>query len=317
MVDPLPNDVPAGITGASFARVTSGAIPFLISSATVSEAEAQWLCDDSAGLGAAGVLTVSEQGNGSWKCVLVGASGAPVPELEPDAALAVAAYLDGAGQLGRTDQLGAGVRLEFGSGEQYTVARSRGNYKVAGVRWSFAFPQQAQAEASDGTVHADGLPVARPCLTMTVGAPVSVVALADVSELEGLRLDGHGPQLESGVLERSSTSFVVPHDPLVDGGIAAVSMRFHHAPDERAGGSGYSAGQRLSREYGSSAAAAVAGSLAFQYWAGAGRDLAEGWAVSQPSALVGVRLEPRSASNASGTAQVTGPARVVANIQLS
>lgn len=311
MVDPLPNDVPAGLTGASFARVTTGAIPFLISSATVSEAEAQWLCDDAAGLGAAGVLTVSEQGNGSWKCVLVGASGAPVPELEPDAALAVAAYLDGAGQLD------AGVQLEFGSGEQYTVARSRSNYKVAGVRWSFAFPQQAQSEASDGTVHAEGLPVARPCLTMTVGAPVSVVALADVSELQGLRLDGHGPQLDSEVLERSSTSFVVPHDPLVDGGIAAVSMRFHHAPDDRAGGSDYSAGQRLSREYGSSAAAAVAGSLAFQYWAGAGRDLAEGWAVSQPSALVGVRLEPGSASNASGTAQVTGPARVVANIQLS
>ncbi|MDK6275623.1 hypothetical protein QP116_07765 [Pseudoglutamicibacter cumminsii] len=312
MVDPLPNDVPAGLTGASFARVTSGAIPFLISSATVSEAEAQWLCDDSAGLGAAGVLTVSEQGNGSWKCVLVGASGAPVPELEPDAALAVATYLDGAGQLASN-----GSQLEFGSGEQYTVARSRGNYKVAGVRWSFAFPQQAQSEASDGTVHAEGLPVARPCLTMTVGAPVSVVALADVSELEGLRLDGHGPQLDSEVLERSSTSFVVPHDPLVDGGIAAVSMRFHHAPEDRAGGPGYSAGQKLSREYGSSAAAAVAGSLAFQYWAGAGRDLAEGWAVSQPTALVGVRLEPGSASNASGTAQVTGPARVVANIQLS
>lgn len=311
MFDSLPNDVPAGLTGASFARVTSGAVPFLIGSATVSEAEAQWLCDDSAGLGAAGVLTVSEQGTGGWKCVLVGASGAPVPELEPDAALAVAAYLDGAGQLD------AGVQLEFGSGEQYTVARSRSNYKVAGVRWSFAFPQQAQSEASDGTVHAEGLPVARPCLTMTVGAPVSVVALADVSELQGLRLDGHGPQLDSEVLERSSTSFVVPHDPLVDGGIAAVSMRFHHAPDDREGGSDYSAGQRLSREYGSSAAAAVAGSLAFQYWAGAGRDLAEGWAVSQPSALVGVRLEPGSASNASGTAQVTGPARVVANIQLS
>lgn len=312
MVDPLPNDVPAGLTGASFARVTSGAIPFLISSATVSEAEAQWLCDDAAGLGAAGVLTVSEQGNGSWKCVLVGTSGAPVPELEPDAALAVAAYLDGAGQLASN-----GSQLEFGSGEQYTVARSRSNYKVAGVRWSFAFPQQAQSEASDGTVHAQGLPVARPCLTMTVGAPVSVVALADVSELEGLRLDGHGPQLDSEVLERSSTSFVVPHDPLVEGGIAAVSMRFHHAPDDREGGSDYSAGQRLSREYGSSAAAAVAGSLAFQYWAGAGRDLAEGWAVSQPAALMGVRLEPGSASNASGTAQVTGPARVVANIQLS
>lgn len=311
MFDSLPNDVPAGLTGASFARVTSGAIPFLISSATVSEAEAQWLCDDSAGLGAAGVLTVSEQGNGSWKCVLVGASGAPVPELEPDAALAVAAYLDGAGQLD------AGVQLEFGSGEQYTVARSRSNYKVAGVRWSFAFPQQAQSEASDGTVHAEGLPVARPCLTMTIGAPVSVVALADVSELEGLRLDGHGPQLDSEVLERSSTSFVVPHDPLVEGGIAAVSMRFHHAPDDREGGSDYAAGQRLSREYGSSAAAAVAGSLAFQYWAGAGRDLAEGWAVSQPATLMGVRLEPGSASNASGTAQVTGPARVVANIQLS
>ena len=278
---------------------------------TVSEAEAQWLCDDAAGLGAAGVLTVSEQGNGSWKCVLVGASGAPVPELEPDAALAVAAYLDGAGQMD------ACVQLEFGSCEQYTVARSRGNYKVAGVRWSFAFPQQAQTEASDGTVHAEGLPVARPCLTMTIGAPVSVVALADVSELQGLRLDGHGPQLDSEVLERSSTSFVVPHDPLVEGGIAAVSMRFHHAPDDREGGSDYSAGQRLSREYGSSAAAAVAGSLAFQYWAGAGRDLAEGWAVSQPTALVGVRLEPGSASNASGTAQVTGPARVVANIQLS
>lgn len=313
MFDSLPNDVPARLSGASFARVTSGAVPFLISSElALNESEAQWLCDDSAGIGSAGVLTVSEQGNGSWKCVLVGASGAPVPELEPDAALAVAAYLDGAGQLASS-----GSQLEFGSGEQYKVARSRSNYKVAGVRWSFAFPQQAQAEASDGTVHAEGLPVARPCLTMTVGAPVSVVALADVSELEGLRLDGHGPQLDSEVLERSSTSFVVPHDPLVDGGIAAVSMRFHHAPEDRAGDPGYSAGQKLSREYGSSAAAAVAGSLAFQYWAGAGRDLAEGWAVSQPTALVGVRLEPGSASNASGTAQVTGPARVVANIQLS
>ena len=322
MVDPLSNDVPVSLAGASFARVTAGAIPFLISTAaTVSEAEAQWLCDGSAGLGAAGVITVSQQGDsggantGAWHCVLTGASGAPVLELEPDAALAVAAYLDEAGQLG------AGTRLEFGSGEEYVVSRSRGNYKVAGVRWSFAFPQQAQAEASDGTVQAEGVPVARPCLTMTIGAPVSVVALADVSELDRLRLDERGPQLDSEVLERSSTNFVVPHDPLVDRGIAAVSMRFYHAHDALAGNSGdtdniSTAGRRLSREYGSSVAAAVAGSVAFQYWAGSGRDIAEGWAVNQPSALVGVRLEPGSASNASGTAQATGPARVIAKIQL-
>src|SRR5919112_2696407 len=69
-----------------------------------------------------------------------------------------------------------------------TVVRTGDNYAVDMGPWEFIFPGDATAKAMDSLVTADGLEVPRPALSVSMGNPHTVVALAEISELESTRL---------------------------------------------------------------------------------------------------------------------------------
>ena len=138
----------------------------------------------------------------------------------------------------------------------------------------------------DALVAVDGLDVARPGLAVGVGNPHVVVALADESELEALRLHAV-PEVTPPPPDGVNVEFVVPADPLVVDGVGAIRMRVH----ERG------VGETLSCGTGAAAAA-----LATREWAGSGAP--DQWRVAVPGGELGVRVE-------GGRVHLSGPATLV------
>ncbi|MGR2753839.1 diaminopimelate epimerase [Agromyces arachidis] len=139
-------------------------------------------------------------------------------------------------------------------------------------------------------VRAKNLPVARPGLGIDVGNPHVVVALADDDELDGLDL-AYIPLIEPQPQAGANVEFVVPAEPLVEGGRGRIRMRVH----ERGSGETLSCGT-----------GAVASALAVRHWAGAGAPTE--WVVQVPGGIVGVRM----AEQADGEhVLLSGPAELV------
>lgn len=130
-----------------------------------------------------------------------------------------------------------------------------------------------RAEADDVLVRARGLGVARPGQGIDVGNPHVVVALAGEDELEGLDLTVQ-PLLEPAPAAGANVEFVVPADPLVQGGVGVIRMRVF----ERG------VGETLSCGTGVAAAA-----LAVRHWAGAAAP--DRWTVDVPGGRLGVRVD--------------------------
>jgi diaminopimelate epimerase len=143
----------------------------------------------------------------------------------------------------------------------------------------------------DVTVAADGLAVDRPGLGVDVGNPHVVVALADDDELTDLDLRA-APSLTPAPPEGANVEFVVPADPLVDGGTGRIRMRVH----ERGVGETMSCGT-----------GAAAAALATREWAGEGAP--DAWRVSVPGGELGVRI-------ADGHVLLSGPAELVFDAEL-
>lgn len=127
---------------------------------------------------------------------------------------------------------------------------------------------------ADGEVRvdADGLDVPRPGLAIGVGNPHVVVALSDEAELDGLEL-ARAPELLPVAPNGANVEFVVPADPLIEGGVGRIRMRVH----ERGSGETLSCGT-----------GAAAAALATRHWAGAGAP--DAWSVAVPGGVVGVRV---------------------------
>lgn len=172
------------------------------------------------------------------------------------------------------------------------VERSADGYSVDMGPWEFIFPGEAASRATDSLVETDGLEVPRPALSISMGNPHTVVALAEPSELDAARLFTP-PLVEPAPVEGTNVEYVVPHDPLVHDGVGRVRMRVH----ERG------VGETLSCGTGACAAAA-----ATRFWAGAGAPLA--WSVDVPGGVVGVRFHagPEGREHVS----LSGPAVLVA-----
>lgn len=136
-------------------------------------------------------------------------------------------------------------------------------------------------------VRARGLPVARPGVSVDVGNPHVVVALSSREELEGLDLTAI-PVLEPAPLAGANVEFVVPSDPLVQGGVGAITMRVF----ERGVGETLSCGTGV-----------AASALAVRHWAGAAAP--DRWSVSVPGGELGVRVTPE------GHVLLSGPAALV------
>ena len=154
------------------------------------------------------------------------------------------------------------------------VTLSADGYSVDMGPWEFIHPAQAAADAMDSTVLTRGLEVARPSLSVSMGNPHTVVALADPQELAAADL-GAQPAVEPLPANGVNIEYVVPAEPLVVDRVGAIDMRVH----ERGVGETLSCGTGI--------CAAV---VATRHWAGAAGVQAQAWAVQVPGGVCGVRF---------------------------
>ncbi len=190
--------------------------------------------------------------------------------------------------------LAAGEALTIGTrGGVKVVARTEHGYRVDMGPWEFIFPPQARERGMDSLVEAAGLDVARPALSVSMGNPHTVVALADLAELDGTNLTA-APSVTPVPPYGTNVEFAVPAEPLVTDDVGNITMRVH----ERG------VGETLSCGTGACAAAA-----ATRFWAGAGAP--DVWAVAVPGGTVGVRFFP--GPDGREHVELSGPAVIVAD----
>lgn len=146
------------------------------------------------------------------------------------------------------------------------IARSSNGYQTDLGRWKL--------EKDEPLVRARGVAVARPGLSISVGNPHVVAALADESELDSADLTV-APILEPAPAAGANVELVVPFEPLVKDGVGRIRMRVH----ERGSGETQSCGTGV-----------VAAALATRYWAGDGAP--NDWRVDVPGGTLAVRMFP-------------------------
>ena len=178
-----------------------------------------------------------------------------------------------------------------------TVVRTGDGYAVDMGPWEFIFPGEASAKAMDSLVTADGLEVPRPALSVSMGNPHTVVALAELAELTGTRLFT-APTVDPVPANGTNVEFVVPAEPLVHEGVGSVTMRVH----ERGVGETQSCGT-----------GACAAAVAIRHWAGA--EAPDAWQVHVPGGVVGVKFFAGPAGHEH--VELSGPAVIVASGTLS
>ncbi|MUK02074.1 diaminopimelate epimerase [Vibrio cholerae] len=173
------------------------------------------------------------------------------------------------------------------------VSRSGDGYAVDMGPWQFIFPEAAVARGMDSLVGVGGLDVDRPALSISMGNPHTVVALAEQAELDVTDLHS-APTVQPVPPEGTNVELVVPADPLVGGdGVGRLTMRVH----ERGVGETQSCGT-----------GACAAAAATRYWAGDGAP--SQWLVNVPGGVVGVSFfdGPEGREHV----QLSGPAVLVA-----
>ncbi|MBT8160191.1 MULTISPECIES: diaminopimelate epimerase [Arthrobacter] len=194
--------------------------------------------------------------------------------------------------------LEAGESLTIGTrGGIKKIVRTAEGYAVDMGPWEFIFPKDATSKAMDSLVSADGLEVARPGLSVSMGNPHTVVALAELSELNSTQLF-KAPVVDPKPVNGTNVEFVVPAEPLVHDGIGNITMRVH----ERGVGETQSCGT-----------GACAAAVAIRHWAGEGAP--DTWRVSVPGGVVGVRFF--RGETGKEHVELSGPAVIVATGSLS
>ncbi len=233
-----------------------------------------FLCDRRAGIGADGVIRAVRMGSlpadtgkdpEVWFMDYWNADGS-TSEMCGNGARVFAAFLE----------RDAGVDLTGG----LTIA-TRGGPRtltsLGGGRYAVGMGEFRLGEVSggfDAEVEAHNLTPARPALSVDVGNPHHVVALASVQELEALDLT-HAPTVTPAAPAGSNVEFVVTRGGEVRDGVerGRVRMRVH----ERGSGETKSCG---------TGACAVA--VAVRSWAGQGAPHV--WDVEVPGGMVTVRI---------------------------
>lgn len=232
------------------------------------------LCDRRAGLGADGVIRAvrisaaagapsvpSDQPGERWFMDYWNSDGS-LSEMCGNGARVFAALLErDAGE-----SLKGGLTIATRGGERTLSALGGGRYAVTMGEWSVP----AADAGSDAEVAVAGLAGSRPGLSVDVGNPHTVVALAEPAELDALDLS-EAPAVSPAPPHGSNVEFVVPLETSAERG--RVRMRVH----ERGSGETRSCG---------TGACAVA--LAVRAWAGAGAP--DVWDVEVPGGEVTVRI---------------------------
>ncbi len=242
------------------------------------------LCDRRCGIGADGVIRAVHAGflgeptglpDDTWFMDYWNADGTTA-EMCGNGARVFAALLEERAEA----DLSAGLTFGTRGGTRTATSVGRGRYSVT------MGPATIGESDFDSMVAADGLHPARPALTVDVGNPHRVVALASPDELEALDLASQ-PQVEPPPPEGANVEFVVALGESADGSRGRVRMRVH----ERGAGETRSCG---------TGACAVAAAVA--RWAGPGAP--RQWDVEVPGGELVVTL-------GAGETLLDGPAVLV------
>lgn len=192
---------------------------------------------------------------------------------------------------GETIQIGTRAGIK-------TVARTETGYAIDMGPWSFIHGDEARERNSDSMVTARGLKTPRVAVSISMGNPHTVVALAAGEKLDGLGLESP-PKVTPTPPNGTNVEFVVPEeiqDTEAETGeknVGAIRMRVH----ERG------VGETLSCGTGACAAAA-----ATRFWGG--EDAPDEWLVHVPGGTLAVTfvLGPDELEHVvlAGSAQMTG-----------
>lgn len=235
------------------------------------ESEIRKICDRHFGIGADGLIIARPTKGSEVKNLL---AEEPAAEWFMD-------YRNKDGS--KAEMCGNGIRVfaryllennlvSFDSGSTLPVATRAGIKDLTQTATGFAVDLgRWKISEEEVLVRSYGLRVARPGLHVNLGNPHVVVALADLVELEELDLH-KAPELEPEPNDGANVEFVVPSDPLIDEGVASLSMRVH----ERG------VGETLSCGTGVAAAA-----IAIRHWAGGGQN---NWRVNVPGGELAVKM---------------------------
>lgn len=237
----------------------------------LSEAEIRKICDRNFGIGADGLIVVRPTKGSEVESLL---------SEEPEAKW----FMDYRNRDGsKAEMCGNGIRVfaryllehslaDIPQGSTLPVATRSGIKDLTQTATGFAVdlgPWKLSEE--EVLVRAQGLQVARPGLHVNLGNPHVVVALADLDELENLDLH-RAPSLDPISDSGANVEFVVPGDPLVEEGVASLTMRVH----ERGVGETLSCGTGV-----------AASAIAIRHWAGGTQN---NWRVNVPGGELAVKM---------------------------
>lgn len=237
----------------------------------LSEAEIRKICDRNFGIGADGLIVVRPTKGSEVESLL---------SEEPEAKW----FMDYRNRDGsKAEMCGNGIRVfaryllehslaDIPQGSTLPVATRAGIKDLTQTATGFAVdlgPWKISEE--EVLVRAQGLQVARPGLHVNLGNPHVVVALADLDELENLDLH-RAPSLDPISDSGANVEFVVPGDPLVEEGVASLTMRVH----ERGVGETLSCGTGV-----------AASAIAIRHWAGGTQN---NWRVNVPGGELAVKM---------------------------
>jgi diaminopimelate epimerase len=237
----------------------------------LSEAEIRKICDRNFGIGADGLIVVRPTAGSEVEGLL---------SEEPGATW----FMDYRNRDGsKAEMCGNGIRVfarfllenslaEIPAGSTLPVATRAGIKDLTQTATGFAVDLGPWRISEDEVlIRAQGLQVARPGLHVNLGNPHVVVALADLEELENLELY-RAPLLEPASEAGANVEFVVPGDPLVEEGVASLTMRVH----ERGVGETLSCGTGV-----------AASAIAIRHWAGGTQN---NWRVYVPGGELAVKM---------------------------
>ncbi|MCP3425241.1 diaminopimelate epimerase [Rothia sp. AR01] len=194
-------------------------------------------------------------------------------------------------------ELDADGRLTIGTrGGAKTVARTETGYAVDMGPWGFIHGDEARDNGSDSTVTARGLRTPRPALSISMGNPHTVVALAGEAKLEKLGLT-EAPGVRPTPPHGTNVEFVVPVESDGDESVGGIAMRVH----ERGVGETQSCGT-----------GACAAAAATRFWAG--DDAPDEWVIEVPGGTLGATfvLGPDELEHV----VLSGPATLVGRVVL-
>ncbi|MFW2513563.1 diaminopimelate epimerase [Demequina sp. SO4-13] len=250
----------------------------------------RYLCDRRAGIGGDGVIRAVRSGSlpagagvdaRTWFMDYWNADGS-TSEMCGNGARVFAAFLE---REAGTD-LAGGLTIATRGGTRTLTSLGDGRYAVG----MGEFHLGDATGGFDAEVEAEGLTPARPALSVDVGNPHHVVALASMEELESLDLT-RAPQVSPKPPHGTNVEFVVTRGGEIRDGVerGRVRMRVH----ERGSGETRSCG---------TGACAVA--IAVRAWAGEGAP--DVWDIEVPGGMVTVRVH-------GSRTVLEGPATLVAD----